>query len=1131
MAHKNSFVESWDSSYLDNLKDGFNYAAGDYESLKQAIWKYIAIQSQEDFNDWSDSGEVGMFVNGLSYLGENINYRIDLNANDNFITTATRTSSVLNFAKLLTYTPKRNVCANGLAKIISISTTEPVQDYNGRSLANTTIRWNDSSNNDWQNQFLTILNSAFVYTNPFGKPCKSESIDDVSTQIYKINSEKNNNGGVYSFSMNINNETITAEVVNSTIDDNKITEHTPDIYDTFGLIYRNSGAGNASADTGFFVYWKQGTLQSETYNFDTYIRYQKIQLEKTNINDTDVWVQEIDPTTEIIKTNWRGLSSDEYIAYSTRKQTDANIYKVETTTDDGVLLTFPDGNFGNVPMGYYRIYYRTSYPTQMFIGVKDIQNITVTIPYKSSSNTSDDTVYYLKLTFSAQDESQISQNIEKEDLDSIKERAPEVASCQNRMISNSDYNYYPLTLGNRIKKIMTVNRFSSGNSRFVDLNDASGLYKSANIEGEDGYIYETEVAYLETNISVVTPSEFVTKKIAPLFNSTKLRNYYYSNYEPQTWGITDDVAHILWKEKSAISSTDSAGYFSLELVDAPLSLPDNMMNGSLVKLGDKPFESFAKHVYWVRIDNATDKNAIRINQSLGTTSKWYVYKYYPTFRTEFTNDEVSSISDEIRNGNNFYLVYNYNLCIWEIKIVAEGAIPEKWSAYVYISTETDENGNPIWNITMNYLEYIFGSENSTVFFVGDSNDTIKIFQYNYKSGDANESLDKDYYWAIYENVYLSNGLTDNNKVEVTFNSSDDDGTPDNPAEFSELILPTKWPTVDDNRYILFRRDIDTDELQVDKTILIFNTPGQMVDKVQNTGVCFTIYGDTVYEEGKVVDRTKINSAYNKEPYVKNSDNTATITIGQDFTEGQDPQSEYNNLGEPNPMFWMVTKENGKTKYIPIEDDSYIYKIGKSNIIFLWKHTPTKNLIMDPAASNLLDMYILTTEYYNIVQNWLSSKVRGPFPVYPTCEELRQQFKSLENNKATSDSLIYHPIKYKLLFGAEANEEMRCSFKVIKGNTTISDNEIKQQIITLIDKYFESMEIGQSFYFTNLSAYIKYEMNGLLNSFVPVPSASGKVFGDLFEIQCDKDEILLSCATVNDIQLISSISKYKIKMGS
>ena len=207
----NNIAESWIDTY-DNYKDTINFVAGDYDSLKSAIRRYVATMNPENYNDWAESSEVGMFVNGLSYLGQSIHYRVDLNAHDIFPSTTERRQSLLNFAKMLSYAPKRNICANGIAKVTSISTTQLVKDTSGNNLKDVTINWNDSANKNWLEQFLTIMNSAFVSNNPFGKPLKKDSYNNITTQMYEFNSIQNNKT-VFSFTAPINGSSQQFEIV------------------------------------------------------------------------------------------------------------------------------------------------------------------------------------------------------------------------------------------------------------------------------------------------------------------------------------------------------------------------------------------------------------------------------------------------------------------------------------------------------------------------------------------------------------------------------------------------------------------------------------------------------------------------------------------------------------------------------------------------------------------------------------------------------------------------------------------------------------------------------------------------------------------------------------------------------
>ena len=120
---------------------------------------------------------------------------------------------------------------------------------------------------------------------------------------------------------------------------------------------------------------------------------------------------------------------------------------------------------------------------------------------------------------------------------------------------------------------------------------------------------------------------------------------------------------------------------------------------------------------------------------------------------------------------------------------------------------------------------------------------------------------------------------------------------------------------------------------------------------------------------------------------------------------------------------------------------------------------------------------------------------------------------------------------RLLFGRESENKFRCSFKVIKNkNTTYSDNEIKKMVVESIDEYFKTMKVGEKYYFTNLNAFVKNRLGVCIDSFVPVPSNEENKFGNLFEIMCGNDEILLSTASIDDIQIIDKLTDYNINIG-
>ena len=60
--------------------------------------------------------------------------------------------------------------------------------------------------------------------------------------------------------------------------------------------------------------------------------------------------------------------------------------------------------------------------------------------------------------------------------------------------------------------------------------------------------------------------------------------------------------------------------------------------------------------------------------------------------------------------------------------------------------------------------------------------------------------------------------------------------------------------------------------------------------------------------------------------------------------------------------------------------------------------------------------------------------------------------TLDNIKSISDELIFHPVKYKVLFGNIADTRLQASFKVVKNTEqVITDNDVKTRIIQAINE--------------------------------------------------------------------------------
>jgi len=176
-------TEDWTKIYQSFRNADFK--SYDFETLRRTMISYLRENYPEEFNDYIDSSEFIALIDLIAFLGQNLSFRIDLNARENFLETAERRESVLRLARLINYNPKRNTPANGFLKITSIATTENVFDANGINLANSIIGWNDPSNPNWYEQFVAIMNATFSSPASFGKPIARSTIDGIATEQYR----------------------------------------------------------------------------------------------------------------------------------------------------------------------------------------------------------------------------------------------------------------------------------------------------------------------------------------------------------------------------------------------------------------------------------------------------------------------------------------------------------------------------------------------------------------------------------------------------------------------------------------------------------------------------------------------------------------------------------------------------------------------------------------------------------------------------------------------------------------------------------------------------------------------------------------------------------------------------------
>jgi hypothetical protein len=208
-----------------------------------------------------------------------------------------------------------------------------------------------------------------------------------------------------------------------------------------------------------------------------------------------------------------------------------------------------------------------------------MQSIVIPMTYQSRTGRTE------TLTIRASLQYTIANSTGKETLEEIRTKAPQSFYTQNRMITGEDYNLFPYVQFPSILKVKSVNRASSGTSRYLDVLDVTGKYSSTNVFAQDGWLYKEEFIgsfpFQWTSTSEILG--VIYNQIIPIMSYKEMLHTYYAKYPRY------NLPGIIWTTNDA-SSTGSIGYFSTDGTtplfvgaDATSNLK-YIINGAIVKL-------------------------------------------------------------------------------------------------------------------------------------------------------------------------------------------------------------------------------------------------------------------------------------------------------------------------------------------------------------------------------------------------------------------------------------------------------------------------------------------------------------------------------------------------------------------
>ena len=1120
-------VNDWKAIYQTfNQADFKSY---DYETLRKSFIDYLRAYYPETFNDYIESSEFIALLDVMAFMGQGLAFRNDLNTRENFIDTAERRDSVIKLANLVSYTPKRNLEAQGYLKVTNIRTTQNITDLNGFNLSNVPILWNDPANTSWLEQFNTIINAALVNTQRVGLPANTAQILGVKTDEYTLQIPAGSLP-VVPFNSTVNGMNMNFELCSvSTVGEDYVYELPPAPTNRFNMLYRNDKLGYGSPNTGFFFYFKQGSLTNFDFTLQNQISNQVIDIgDIQGVNNTDTWLYQISQTNGSFGL-WKKVDNIYADAYLQTESSIREIYSVNSRFNDQVSYIFGDGVFSQIPVGNFRSYVRAGNALTYTIQPTEMQGLSVSINYVSRVGRVETLTIGLSLQVP------VSNAQVRESLAEIKQRAPSRYYTQNRMVNGQDYNNFPYTLYSSIIKSKAINRSSVGVSKNLDLLDPTGKYSSTNSYSNDGGVWldNTEGYSLLTITSLSDITTFLTSTLAAILADNRSLQYYTQNYARYAIGSTTDTALVsdlssnaVYWQTSTVDANSNTGYFYNITNGVDTAIPTGTYSTSNAKYITKGalLKFIAPSGYYFDSNNrlvsgiaspsdityiwTTVLNVVGDGYNNGTgqfangTGPITLNGFVPssaimtTVIPAFSNTLPKSVTDEctirLDLQQNFSLVFNNSLTIAQARWSVE---PYNTSSY-FVNFESV--GYNRYTVTYRSLAYYFGSVADTRFtyeagkLVYDPfsgiilQDFVKVLETNTQP-NSKYPLSQPITASIIGQTVQSDGYIDDFEVEVASIDVYDRTITDNPDFFNQA---TGYVIGNTNIgiYTFFEEIQDAINLSrkqlIPSTQVIYQYPTQSQIQIVKYE----------YPEGQL--------------FYAYSDNVFYITV-------QDPTVL-------TPLYTLVAQPR------------YSMKPGRQGLQFQYRHNSNNTTRIDPATTNIIDLYVVTQAYYTQYQNYIQDSTNTvPIPTRPTISELTTQYSQVQDFKMLSDSVIINSVIFKPLFGAKAAAALRGTIKVIKNPTTnASDSEIRSAVLTQMNNYFNinNWNFGDTFYFSELSAYIHSVIGELVSSCVLVPNDPTMAFGDLYEIKCLPYEIFVNAATSNDVIVIAALTPAELQIA-
>lgn len=1170
-------AETWDSVY--KAFQHVNFVSYDFQSVKDSLIDYLKLNYAESFNNFIESTNMIAYVELFAYIAEQLAYRVDMNAHEAFMDTAERKASILKHAKLLSYKPSRNIASRGLVKLTGVSITQDTIDSQGNNIANTRINWNDANNPLWKEQFILAMDRVLV--RPIGNPNKTFDVGNVVFSQYLLNNEAGSFiNGVHSYTVDVGDATMPMELVSTDVDADGPLEMAPGRSTQFAVLYANDGLGDSSDSTGFLIYTKQGILNQVDYTFARVIPDTFIDIAIPNVNDTDVWLNEVSDTGALIST-WERVDTMNFqnIYFNTTKN--RKKYEITSLENDEVRLSFGNGDYGEMPVGFFQIWLRQSAASPVVIPKNRVVNKSFTIRYLNEVGIPESATFFYSLTSTMQNASA------SEDIEHIRSIAPEIFYTQNRMVSGQDYNTF-LLKNPSILKLRAVNRTFAGQPKHIDWNDSSGAYQNVKIFGDDLRIYsDMSTESIVTNISA---RRLIDDAISPIMKKDAVNNLMSNLGMYQDIYDRDQAAYRQWPasiKREFIVSEVRNTLLETKFGELNAVLEKTAIQGAidrhfygeyteLVTIGNDRCAYVADDpdfkIYDASIARTIDRVS-KYNGGMGSGLRSDVVAAYKNFAltydrytTPFGNGRVS-----MRATSGHLPMKQYTIeCIREDEFSGVFSVTDSDGVYLG-SIESERHVNTPTHTVFDEFE-LFVHEGTTKFVVGDTFIIGLIGQATRTTVTFDASNNS------YTNLGSSPSNGDNviacvnllgrwvvtNDLSVTHaNTEFVPGNANNADAWVIYVKRNDKPNGDLLNWELTYRTMST-IIESPTTKFWYNDVNSLVDSTTKVKVSDAVYilASNLDRDGNIMTSNRKYDIIGPVKYDDGMENTNAVTVRPTDSSGSTTSGDTlpdNPLQLHqfirNGVDWVFFKKTpGDSKMVPISSRTrvsqtltvtglfnqpanagatsvifngiqYLRRPGRDGINFLWQHFAPNTNVIDPSTTNIIDMYVLTKGFYNSTMDYVRGKL-DYVPVPESSLELKSQYKDLLDNRMLSDTVVLHSAKIKLLFGSLADAQLRAKFRVIKSPiATMTDDQIKYEIVNIINEYFniDTWEFGEKFYATDLLASIHTRLVNQISSVVLVPLYVNNYFGNMLIVECSHDQILQSCATSTDVEIVDTFN--------